>query len=217
MEGYMDYEKLDYGMIDQFFLKGELSILAGIPFVGKTFFVNHLTQVLAQHGERVLYFCLEPYTTEQKERLDSANIPPRVVDIPASSIEDVLYLVNQKKYDALVIDYVQLMDFVSYIHCFTRDEELKAIWHILDDLAKEKEIRVIGVSQLGGECTIDGSEETIPEDCMEYLNRDFLAKHLRVIHRPNYFKGENDTEAKQPIHLITHFINSPSAYPTVYL
>ena len=194
----MDYEKLDYGMIDQFFLKGELSILAGIPFVGKTFFVNHLTQVLAQHGERVLYFCLEPYTTEQKERLDNAGIRPRVVDIPASSIEDVLYL-------------------VSYIHCFTRDEELKAIWHILDDLAKEKEIRVIGVSQLGGECTIDGSEETIPEDCMEYLNRDFLAKHLRVIHRPNYFKGENDTEAKQPIHLITHFINSPSAYPTVYL
>ena len=217
MEKYMDYEKLDYGMIDQFFLKGELSILAGRPFVGNTFFVNHLAQVLAQHGERVLYFCLEPYTTEQKERLDSANIPPRVVDIPASSIEDVLYLVNQKKYDTLVIDYVQLMDFVSYIHCFTRDEELKTIWHILDDLAKEKGIRVIGVSQLGGEHIIDGSEETIPEDCMKYLNRDFLTKRLKVIHRPNYFTGKIDNEAKQPIDLITYTINGPSAYTTVYL
>jgi Replicative DNA helicase len=195
---------LDYIVVDDFFPKGMLSIIAGRPAIGKTFFVNHLAQTLSQHGERVLYFCLEPFTIEQKERLDQSNFPPNVVDIPAVSIDEVRYLVNQKwRYDAIIIDYVQLMDFVRYIHCFNRNEELKAIWHFLDGLAKEKEMRVIGVSQLV-RVRIDRSEDTIPEDCMDYLDRDFLAKRLRIIDRPSYYTNENEISSKMPIHLIMY-------------
>jgi len=211
-----DYYKLDYRIIDEFFPKGMLSILAGRPQIGKSYFASHLAKNLSQHGERVLYFCLEPFTIEMKERLDDSSFPAHVVCIPSISIDEVLCLVNQWRYDAVVIDYVQLMDFVRYIKCFSRDEELKAIWHILDDLAKDKGIRVIGVSQVHIE-RIDDSEEAIFESCLEYLDRKFLAKRLKAIHRESYYTEGIETDSIQQIDLIDYGIgNPPNAYPIKY-
>lgn len=214
----MDYTKFDYSVINDFFPKGMLSIIAGRPAIGKTAFVNHVAQALSQHGERVLYFCLEPFTTEQNERLNKSNLLPHIVTIPAVSIGEVQYLVNQGKwkYDAIIIDYVQLMDFIRDNNCISRDEELKAIWHALDDLAVSKNLRVIGVSQLD-RMSIDGSEEGIPENSMDYMDRDFLAKRLKVIHRPSYYIKERDSSCILPIELIDYTIdNKPLVYGIHY-
>ena len=54
-----DYTRLDYKTINEFFPKGQLSILAAGPGVGKTVFATQIANQFCRHGEKTLYFCLE--------------------------------------------------------------------------------------------------------------------------------------------------------------
>ena len=54
-----DYTRLDYKTINEFFPKGQLSILAAGPGVGKTVFATQIANQFCRHGENTLYFCLE--------------------------------------------------------------------------------------------------------------------------------------------------------------
>ena len=52
-----DYTRLDYKTINEFFPKGQLSILAAGPGVGKTVFATQIANQFCRHGENTLYFC----------------------------------------------------------------------------------------------------------------------------------------------------------------
>ena len=54
-----DFTRLDYKTINGFFPKGQLSILAAGPGVGKTVFATQIANQFCRHGENTLYFCLE--------------------------------------------------------------------------------------------------------------------------------------------------------------
>ena len=120
--------------------------------------------------------------------------------MPLLSIEDISFVLSRRyTFDTIILDYIELMDFVKGIECLERKEELNAIWHFLDHIAKEKNIRVIGLSQLE-RGRIDGTEESCFDKVLKYLNRDFVRERLVVLHRPSYYEPQdNNTEQVQLI------------------
>ena len=54
-----DYTRLDYKAINELFPKGQVSILAARPAMGKTTFATQVANQFCRHGENTLYFCLE--------------------------------------------------------------------------------------------------------------------------------------------------------------
>ena len=123
-----------------------------------------------------------------------------IFDMPLLSIEDISFVLSRRyTFDTIILDYIELMDFVKGIECLERKEELNAIWHFLDHIAKEKNIRVIGLSQLE-RGRIDGTEESCFDKVLKYLNRDFVRERLVVLHRPSYYEPQdNNTEQVQLI------------------
>ena len=173
-----DYTRLDYKTINEFFPKGQVSILAARPAMGKTMFASQIAKQFCRHGENTLYFCLEYDSREIINRLDpvgNGNVRCCITDIPRISLEDILLAIKKRYFKVIIIDYVELMDSIKTLDGLSRAEELRTIWMSLDKMAKENDIRIIGVSQLI-RIRIDGSEKTLPDDCLSYLDKDFLLK-----------------------------------------
>ena len=154
-----DYTRLDYKTINEFFPKGQLSILAAGPGVGKTVFATQIANQFCRHGEKTLYFCLEYDSRVIINHLDpvgNGNVKCYFNDIPHISLEDIQLAMKKRYFNVIIIDYVELMYSTKTLDGINRAEELRAIWMSLDKMAKENDIRIIGVSQLI-RIRIDGS------------------------------------------------------------
>ena len=149
-----DYTRLDYKTINEFFPKGQLSILAAGPGVGKTVFATQIANQFCRHGENT--------------PVGNGNVRCCITDIPRISLEDILLAIKKRYFNVIIIDYVELMYSTKTLDGINRAEELRAIWMSLDKMAKENDIRIIGVSQLI-RIRIDGSENALPDDvCFNY-------------------------------------------------
>lgn len=188
-------------VIDELFPKGKVSILASGPGVGKTIFACKIARWLTYHRERVLYVNMASnHINVDTSDDDTLAWKCSIFDMPLLSIEDISFVLSRRyTFDTIILDYIELMDFVKGIECLERKEELNAIWHFLDHIAKEKNIRVIGLSQLE-RGRIDGTEESCFDKVLKYLNRDFVRERLVVLHRPSYYEPQdNNTEQVQLI------------------
>ena len=112
-----EYTRLDYKTVNNFFPKGQVSILAAGPGVGKTVFATQIANQFCRHGENTLYFCLE-----------------------YDSRVDILLAIKKRYFNVIIIDYVELMDSIKTFDGINRADELRAIWMSLDKLAKENDI-----------------------------------------------------------------------------
>lgn len=180
-------------VIDEFFPKGKVSILASGPGMGKTIFACKIAKWLTYHRERVLYVNMASDHINI-DTSDGDTIPWKcsLLDMPLLSIEDISFVLSRRyTFDTIILDYVELIYFVKGIECLERKEELIAIWHFLDHIAKEKNIRVIGLSQLE-RGRIDGTEESCFDKVLKYLNRDFVRERLVVLHRPSYYEPQDN-------------------------
>jgi replicative DNA helicase len=120
--------------------------------------------------------------------------------MPCVSIEDISFVLSRRfLFDTVIIDYVELMDFVKGVECLKRSEELRAIWHFLDTVAQKKNIRVIGLSQLG--IQFDATNSECLDNVLKYLKRDYVRERLIVLHRPSYYELQKDDI--EPVQLIT--------------
>ena len=203
-----DFTRLDYKTINGFFPKGQLSILAAGPGVGKTVFATQIANQFCRHGENTLYFCLEYDSRVIINHLDpvgNGNVRCCITDIPRISLEDILLAI-------IIIDYVELMYSTKTLDGINRAEELRAIWMSLDKMAKENDIRIIGVSQLI-RIRIDGSENALPDDCLSYLDREFLKKRIKVLHRESYYSDDSGKEDLESVSIIEYV--SDSSYSTI--
>ena len=99
------------------------------------------------------------------------------------------------------------MDSIKTLDGLSRAEELRTIWMSLDKMAKENEIRIIGVSQLI-RIRIDGSEKALPDDCLSYLDKDFLLKRIWVLHRESYYSNDSNNEDLEPVSIIKFVFDS---------
>ena len=210
-----DYTRLDYKTINEFFPKGQVSILAAGPGVGKTVLATQIANQFCRHGENTLYFCLEYDSREIINRLDpvgNGNVRCCITDIPRISLEDILLAIKKRYFKVIIIDYVELMDSIKTLDGLSRAEELRTIWMSLDKMAKENEIRIIGVSQLI-RTRIDGSEKALPDDCLSYLDKDFLLKRIKVLHRDGYDSNDSNKDDLEPITIIEYVFDS--SYTTI--
>ena len=213
--GSSDYTRLDYKTINEFFPKGQVSILAARPAMGKTMFASQIAKQFCRHGENTLYFCLEYDSREIINRLDpvgNGNVRCCITDIPRISLEDILLAIKKRYFKVIIIDYVELMDSIKTLDGLSRAEELRTIWMSLDKMAKENDIRIIGVSQLI-RIRIDGSENALPDDCLSYLDREFLKKRIKVLHRESYYSDDSGKEDLESVSIIEYV--SDSSYSTI--
>ena len=210
-----DYTRLDYKTINEFFPKGQVSILAARPAIGKTMFASQIAKQFCRHGENTLFFSLEYDYKDIINHFDpvgNGNVKCCVVDIPGITIEDIQLAIKKSYFNVIIIDYVGLMNSIRVIEGLERHDELREIWMSLDKIAKENDIRIIGVSQLPG-IRIDGSENALPDDCMSYLDREFLTKRIKVLHRESYYSGKSDKEDLEPFSIIEYVYDS--SYTTI--
>ena len=212
---YSDYTRLDYKTINEFFPKGQVSILAAGPGVGKTVFATQIANQFCRHGENTLYFCLGYDSRDIINHLDpvgNGNIRCSIADIPRISLEDILLAIKKRYFNVIIIDYVELMDSIRILDGLKRADELRAIWMTLDKMAKENDIRIIGVSQLI-RIRIDGSEKLLPDKCLSYLDKEFLTKKLKVLHRESYYSDDSNKDDLEPITIIEYVFDS--SYTTI--
>ena len=201
-----DFTRLDYKTINGFFPKGQLSILAAGPGVGKTVFATQIANQFCRHGENTLYFCLEYDSRVIINHLDpvgNGNVRCCITDIPRISLEDILLAIKKRYFNVIIIDYVELMDSIKTFDGINRADELRAIWMSLDKLAKENDIRIIGVSQLI-RIRIDGSEKALPNKCMNYLDKEFKRDRIRILHREEYYSDCTVCDNLKPVDIITY-------------
>lgn len=205
-----DYTRLDFKTINAFFPKGQVSIIAARPAMGKSLFATQIANQLCRHGEICEYFCLEYDYREIIRHFDSignGNTRFCIVDNPRISLEDIQLAIKKNYFNVIIIDYVELMDSIRIIDGLIRADELRAIWMSLDKMAKENDIRIIGVSQLI-RIRIDGSEKALPDECLSYLDREFLTKRIKVLHRESYYSGKSDKEDLEPFSIIEYVYDS---------
>ena len=216
---YSDYTRLDYKTINELFPKGQVSILAAGPGVGKTVFAIQIANQFCRHGENTLYFCLEYDSREIINRLDpvgNGNVRCCINDIPRISLEDILLVIKKRYFSVIIIDYVELMDSIKILDGLNRTDELRKIWMSLDKLAKENDIRIIGVSQLI-RIRIDGSEKVLPNKCMNYLDKEFKRDRIRILHREEYYSDCTDCDYLGPVDIITYGNDYSMIYPIKFI
>ena len=214
-----DYTRLDYKTINEFFPKGQVSILAAGPGVGKTVFATQIANQFCRHGENTLYFCLGYDCREITNHLDpvgNGNVRCCINDIPRISLEDILLAIKKRYFNVIIIDYVELMDSIKILDGLNRADELRAIWMSLDKLAKENDIRIIGVSQLI-RIRIDGSEKALPNKCMNYLDKEFKRDRIRILHREEYYSGCTVCDNLKPVDIITYGNDYSMIYPIKFI
>ena len=166
-----DYTRLDYKTINEFFPKGQLSILAAGPGVGKTVFATQIANQFCRHGENTLYFCLEYDSRVIINHLDpvgNGNVRCCITDIPRISLEDILLAIKKRYFNVIIIL-----------------------------------IRI----------RIDGSENALPDDCLSYLDREFLKKRIKVLHRESYYSDDSGKEDLESVSIIEYV--SDSSYSTI--
>ena len=205
-----DYTRLDYKAINEHFPKGQVSILAARPAMGKTTFATQVANQFCRHGENTLYFCLEYDSRNIIRHLDpigNGNVRCSITDIPRISLEDILLVIKKHYFNVIIIDYVELMDSIRILDGIKRTDELRTIWMSLDNIAKENDIRIIGVSQLN-RIHIDGNTEALPDECLNYLDREFLTKRIKVLHRDSYYSNDSDKEGLEPVSIIEYVCDS---------
>ena len=102
---YSDYTRLDYKTINEFFPKGQVSILAAGPGVGKTVFATQIANQFCRHGENTLYFCLGYDSRDIINHLDpvgNGNIRCCIADIPRISLEDILLAIKKRYFNVVL-------------------------------------------------------------------------------------------------------------------
>ena len=214
-----EYTRLDYKTVNNFFPKGQVSILAARPAMGKTMFATQIANQFCRHGENTLYFCLEYDSRVIINHLDpvgNGNVRCCINDIPRISLEDILLVIKKHYFSVIIIDYVELMDSIKILDGLNRADELRAIWMSLDKLAKENDIRIIGVSQLI-RIRIDGSEKVLPNKCMNYLDKEFKRDRIRILHREEYYSGCTDCDYLGPVDIITYGNDYSMIYPIKFI
>lgn len=214
-----EYTRLDYKTVNNFFPKGQVSILAAGPGVGKTVFATQIANQFCRHGENTLYFCLEYDSRVIINHLDpvgNGNVRCCITDIPRISLEDILLAIKKRYFNVIIIDYVELMDSIKTFDGINRAEELRAIWMSLDKLAKENDIRIIGVSQLI-RIRIDGSEKALPNKCMNYLDKEFKRDRIRILHREEYYSDCTVCDNLKPVDIITYGNDYSMIYPIKFI
>ena len=198
---YQDQTTNNLKVIEELFPKGRVSILAARPNMGKTTFACDIAKLLTYHEESVLYVHMgcEHIDIDTSDD-DSLSWKCNIYDMPCVSIEDISFVLSRRfLFDTVIIDYVELMDFVRGVECLKRTEELRAIWHFLDNIAKKKNIRIIGISQL--ELRFDATNSECLDNVLKFLKRDFVRERLIVLHRPSYYEPQGD--GIEPVLLIT--------------
>ena len=214
-----DYTRLDFKTINTLFPKGQVSIIAARPAMGKTMFATQIANQFCRHGENCVYFCLGYESRDIINHFDpvgNGNIRCCINDSPRISLEDIQLTIKKRYFNVIIIDYVELMDSFKTLDGLNRPEELRTIWVSLDELAKENDIRIVGVSQLI-RIRIDGSENTLPDDCLSYLDRDFLKKRIRVLHRASYYSNDSNNEDLEPVSIVQYVFDSSCTTELIYI
>jgi replicative DNA helicase len=156
--------------ITQHLKKGQVSIIAGRPFSGKTSLAISICINLAQNGEKTLFVSLELSTEQIKERFFNSNKIRNLEkcikiddtrDMSTKTRKDISISYLRSKIEAtkanyLIIDYIQLMS--------SDKNELKKICEELTNMASDNNISILLLSQLSR--YVEDSDFPMPQDLL---------------------------------------------------
>ena len=134
---------------------GTLSLVKGVPAVGKTSFAISVALRLAQSNRRVLYFSLEMSRLRLVDRMklqieenELQDLKSRIVidDTPQISLGQICSKLERISVDYVLVDYIQLLSPSSL--ATSRKEELISILQDLKLMAEEFHVAIVGLFQL---------------------------------------------------------------------
>lgn len=214
--------------IDKFtggFQKGELTILAARPGMGKTSFALELFANPIFQGAKGLFFSLEMQNQKLFARMLSQTTGIVLNDIIRDGMQhyQILQLLEKKSLfynsnmffddtsglrlddlkskarkikrkhglDILVIDYLQLIN--NKQKGMVREQEISEISRELKGLAKELDVPVIALSQLGRDVEKRGGDKVpVLSDLRESGAIEQDADIVMFLHRPEYYEIKQD-------------------------
>lgn len=172
--------------IKRTFPQGRLTILAGKPSVGKTGFVLSVARML---NEDVLYLSLREDDLKVIEAIERQEKREKLMkewsislcDTPGIPVEDIESMIAGNV-NTIIINYVELLNSHKVdLKCHNRQEELRFIYEHLDYMANKYNIRIIGISMLP---KFKNPEYPRFDECLQFLDPDFLLKRLIIIYKP---------------------------------
>lgn len=176
------------------FPKGKLTIVASRPAMGKTSFGISLASTLAQADKQVIYFSLEYDEIHLAKRLSqqvgektAKAIGERiyVCDTPKAKVSYIRSELERYCYNFVIIDYLQLMD--AECSQQIRDNELDEILTDLKDLATEKDLPFVVLSQLCRAISGIGSQKPYMSSLQSYLTKIQNNVNIAFLYCPDYY------------------------------
>lgn len=199
--------------------KGELIVIAARPNMGKsTFVLNIASHIALEEKKSVLLFNLEDsretiinklminnsmikvdkfklYDKYKKNIYIASNTPYLIDDICIESRK----LKEEKNIDAIIIDYIQLVQFDKK-KLLSRDNEITEILRKLKVLAKVLDVLIIVTSQLSRRCETRDDKRPIMVD---FSNSKYgiltYANKILFLYRDSYYNKENKSDITEVI------------------
>ena len=201
------FYKLDQNLGGGFYI-GELIVVAGRPFIGKTFFVLTIAQRMCiEQNLNVAYFSLEMDCEQVFERLyqikdvqkdNNENMNTYFVDdTPGISValleQKCIERHKEQNIDIVFIDYLQLMSGDD--KCETRIQELDYIVNRLKELAIKLNIPIILVVQQGRSVEQTRDFRPILSDLRESVSIAQIADTIIMLYRDEYYSHNSEKKS----------------------
>lgn len=213
MESY-NYNGFNYKMVNKFFPKKKLSILAGLRSIGKTTFATRLGNWLNSNGDSVLYLSLAENAKYIFDNIRNRKIERFFVsDIPNLSLEEIHLIIEKHDFDVIIIDYIELMSGLEELRYLGRDVQLK---HIIDSLSKLShlyKIRIIAISSILSR-NLGNIQTPAFEKCLPYIDdRMFLSTNLVLIHGKYHYENNVSNKKLDKMELIKYYMRTKDSEP----
>lgn len=208
------------------FRKGELIVIGGRPGMGKTTFAMQLAIQMSKFSNNILYSNLNHNLDWISDKLISQLLKirfDRVQDLDENSTIDLdpaiieakglklsfaqgimevtslLAEVKERSADVVIVDYVQLMTSSRINH----EEDLSGVLNKLKQLAVEKNIVVIVLSQLSRNVERRGGDKMPRIDDLRGSGTiEEMADKIFLLYRPGYYDITEDCDGNSTINLL---------------
>lgn len=170
---------------------GQMILVGGRPAMGKTSFARSTSVAMAEKGYRISYFSLELNRDEWIKRASNIDNAEKISALSIDIFDDVPKSVSEikancadKKYDLLIVDYLQLIDRGED----SSEDVIKELRKLADELC----IPVLVLSQLTRNIENRDNHKPMISDLAAGGIDENLFDQVFLLYRSHYYDREAD-------------------------